>query len=109
MTKNRNVLAQIIKSWAQEHDLNYQINDPAPGDQGVANTAVYLSWVLKENDQVLDLVSLLNKLEELLEHRRTYRGPDGMICSKCKTFYQFAEPNQTDGSLICYSCRQRPF
>lgn len=31
---------------------------------------------------------------------------DGCVCKKCKQFYQYAEPNQEDGTLICYSCRQ---
>lgn len=30
---------------------------------------------------------------------------DGCDCVKCKEFYPFAEPNQEDGTLICYSCR----
>lgn len=107
MSKDRNVLAQIIKAWAQEHDINYQINDPAPGDQGVSNTSAYLSWAIKEHGHALNLLSLLDKLEAFVEQKRTYRGPDGMFCCQCRTFYQFAEPNQIDGSLICYSCRHR--
>lgn len=30
---------------------------------------------------------------------------DGCNCKKCKEFYPYAEPNQDDGTLICYSCR----
>jgi len=30
---------------------------------------------------------------------------DGCTCKKCKEFYQYAEPNQEDGTLICYGCR----
>ena len=30
---------------------------------------------------------------------------DGCTCKKCKEFYQYAEPNQDDGTLICYGCR----
>jgi hypothetical protein len=32
-------------------------------------------------------------------------GIDGMVCSRCKDFYPYAEPNQPDGTLICYRCR----
>lgn len=32
-------------------------------------------------------------------------GRDGCDCIKCKEFYPFAEPNQEDGTLICFSCR----
>lgn len=30
---------------------------------------------------------------------------DGCDCKKCKEFYPYAEPNQDDGTLICYQCR----
>jgi len=30
---------------------------------------------------------------------------DGEICIGCKQFYDYAEPNQPDGTMICYSCR----
>jgi hypothetical protein len=30
---------------------------------------------------------------------------DGMRCSKCNDWYPMAEPNQDDGTLICYLCR----
>ena len=34
-------------------------------------------------------------------------GLDGFPCKKCSTFYPQALPNQKDGSLICWSCRNR--
>ena len=33
----------------------------------------------------------------------------GCKCARCKEFIQYAEPNQPDGTLICYSCRQNPW
>jgi formylmethanofuran dehydrogenase subunit E len=30
---------------------------------------------------------------------------DGCDCKKCKEFYPYAEPNQEDGTLVCYKCR----
>lgn len=35
--------------------------------------------------------------------------PKGMHCcrSDCRSFNEYAEPNQPDGKFICYSCRQR--
>ena len=32
---------------------------------------------------------------------------DGCSCIKCEEFYPFGEPNQSDGTLICWSCRNR--
>ena len=34
---------------------------------------------------------------------------DGMACKLCKEFYPYAQGNQEDGTLICYSCRQNPY
>jgi hypothetical protein len=31
----------------------------------------------------------------------------GMPCDICKDFYEYAIPNQIDGSLICWSCKNR--
>lgn len=31
---------------------------------------------------------------------------DGMSCTVCQEFYPMAEPNQENGSLICYACRR---
>ena len=36
-------------------------------------------------------------------------GVDGMECLRCKEFFSMAEPNQLDGSFICYSCRLDPW
>lgn len=33
------------------------------------------------------------------------KDSDGCTCKKCKEYYQYAEPNQDDGTLICYGCR----
>jgi len=34
---------------------------------------------------------------------------DGMKCCNCEEFYSMAEPNQDDGTLICWSCRKNPY
>ena len=34
---------------------------------------------------------------------------DGMSCKKCQDFFAYAEANQEDGSLICFSCRSNPW
>lgn len=34
---------------------------------------------------------------------------DGLPCKKCHEFFSYAESNQEDGTLICYSCRQNPY
>lgn len=34
---------------------------------------------------------------------------DGCFCCRCREFYYQAEPNQLDGTLICWSCRDDPY
>lgn len=33
------------------------------------------------------------------------KNKDGCSCRKCKEFFPYAEPNQEDGTLVCWSCR----
>lgn len=33
---------------------------------------------------------------------------DGCACKQCKEFYHMAEPNQKDGTMICWQCRNYP-
>lgn len=33
----------------------------------------------------------------------------GYFCASCKTWAAHSEPNQQDGSFICFSCREYPF
>ena len=37
------------------------------------------------------------------------RQSEGMCCKKCRELYSYAESNQEDGTLICFSCRQNPY
>ena len=34
---------------------------------------------------------------------------NGLNCKRCNEYYQYAEGNQADGTLICYTCRQRGY
>lgn len=36
--------------------------------------------------------------------KKTYEN--GCYCTQCGELFPYAEPNQADGSLICYSCRR---
>lgn len=38
-----------------------------------------------------------------------YSKIDGMPCIRCKEFFNMAEPNQADGTLLCWSCTKYPF
>lgn len=109
MSRERNVLAQILKSWAQEHTTNYIIASPESGDEGVSATSGFFTWLIQAGETNIDLVSLLDRLELYVLNVKHKKFPDGMYCCKCRLFYQYAEPNQPDGTLVCYSCRSNPY
>lgn len=106
MSRNRKLLSQLIKTWAQDHNHAYQIASVDSTDEGISKTGSYLSWVVKEGHSNLNLITLLDALELFMINKRIANDPDGMTCSKCGTFYDFAEPNQDDEeTLICFTCR----
>lgn len=105
ISKDRTLLAEVIKTWAQDHTTGYIIADPTPGDKGVNNTAAFFSWLVRETDANIDLADLLDKLEAYVGNIRRRKGVDGMFCCQCGRFYDFAEANRDDGSMICFSCR----
>lgn len=109
MSRERNVLSQILKSWAQEHTTGFIIADPKSGDEGVRDTGAFFSWLIKEQDVNIDLITLLDRLEMYVLNVKNKKFPDGMFCRKCQNFYKFAEPNRPDGTLLCYSCRNSPY
>lgn len=109
VTRERRLLEQIIKSWAQDHTEAFTIADFSNTDEAMDNTSGYLTWVVREGHCNLDLTALADRIELFMQNRRKRSFADGMRCQKCKTFYEYAEPNQEDGSMICYSCRSNPF
>lgn len=109
VTRERRLLEQLIKQWAQDHTKDYEVADYSAGERAMDNTSGFFTWLIQEGKTTIDLAALADRIESWLELRRKRRHPDGMVCQKCKTFYEFAEPNQTDGSMICYSCRNNPY
>lgn len=108
-TRERRLLEQLVKSWAQDHTDQYNIADYTATETGMSNTEGHLTWVVREGHANLDLLSLVDRIEVFLINRRQSKQLDGMYCQKCHSFVEFAEPNQDDGSMICYSCRSNPY
>lgn len=44
--------------------------------------------------------NLISKISSIL---------DGLFCRHCHEFYDMAAPNQSDGTLVCWSCRRDPY
>lgn len=66
---------------------------PANGTNYIS-AQMYFPWYMPP--QLPEETSVPKKLSD---------GRDGLDCKKCTDFYQFAEPNQEDGTLICFKCR----
>lgn len=109
MSKDRAILERLLKNWAQDHNPNFVIASPEPGDEGVSQTGSFLAGVILHEGSGIDLVGLLDRLELYVDRIRGKVGLDGMFCRKCQAFYKYAEANQTDGTLLCYSCRNNPY
>jgi hypothetical protein len=108
MSRDRRQLEQLIKSWAQSHTSTHIIADPASSDEGITNTSGFFTWIVQNKSINIDLLSLVDRLELFILNRNR-RKFDGMFCKKCNNFYEFADANQKDGSLVCYSCRSNPY
>ncbi len=109
ISKERRLLEQIIKQWAQNHTVDYAIADYDNSEKAMETTQSHLTWLIANNKCMIDLMSLVDTVDVFIENSRKRRYSDGMICNKCKEFYMFAGPNQEDGTLICYSCRSSPY
>jgi hypothetical protein len=63
----------------------------------------YVSKRLHIDKRFLD-ETIVHIDESMIAH--VHARLDGMKCSKCGEFCQFAGPNQPNHTLICWSCRQ---
>ncbi|CAB4196757.1 hypothetical protein UFOVP1290_277 [uncultured Caudovirales phage] len=75
---------------------------PSNGQQST-NGQQSLPWVTIVPLFPVQVVSLnLNGVKKL---NKSSDDRDGCDCKKCGDFCKYAEPNQSDGTLICYKCR----
>lgn len=61
--------------------------------------------VESDRDALDEMVREMDAAIEEIMAKRKKKEKDGEDCVKCGTFYPQAEPNQPNGTLICYSCR----
>jgi len=109
MTRQRQLLEKLIKGWAQDHATGFIIADPNSTTEAMHNTSGFFTWVIREGHANIDLNNLVNRLEMLLESQNKNKSIDGMFCISCGNFYKYAEANQEDGSMVCYTCRINPY
>ena len=85
--------------------LGWLLDQPVPPEAAARNSGGTSS----ENDYVPN--QALYKHGKTVERSlpvavKIVNGLDGFPCRKCTNFYPYALPNQTDGTLVCWSCRQ---
>lgn len=67
----------------------FKLDERAAEKLGVKKQFIDSQVTYIENSQIAAIKSIL----------------DGMNCTKCEEFFDMAEPNQTDGTMICFVCR----
>ena len=110
MPSDREQLAQIIKYWAQNHDLGYTISPAGEtGDESVNKTSGHLSWLIRETDNNIDLLTLLEHLDLFVKRiRNEKKQAVGCYCANCGDFLPFMELNENE-AIMCYSCKNNPY
>lgn len=79
-------------------------NSGASNQQSFGWVSVPNTWTITVNPTIYNPATYpVNPPETPPEPPK--KKSEGCACKKCKEFYNFAEPNQDDGTLICWSCR----
>lgn len=59
--------------------------------------------------RTLEVFDKIEPIKFTVSLSKTISQIDGLNCKKCNEYYQYSTSNQPDGTLICYSCRQRRY
>lgn len=103
------VIGYRVNHWSsfKEYLLGWsKVNDIA---SATATTIADLNNLIKDYDSytyrwwVNDGVKIVKIVSDLSP---ASLKSDGHICNGCKDWFPMSEPNQSDGSLICWSCRE---
>lgn len=95
-TKKPSAGTGLILGWKkdEEHPVEAAArNGPSAENDYVPNQALYVYGKSVYRSQVVAI--------------QIHAGVDGFPCHKCLTFYPYAVPNRSDGTLLCYSCRTK--
>ncbi len=82
--------------------LGWMANEPRPNDaRDRSQTSLENNYVPNQRQYVYGK-TVKRTLPVAI---RIVNGLDGFPCRKCTNFFPYALPNQNDGTLICWSCR----
>lgn len=83
---------QIGEKTATEMKIKFGKNNVHPN----AENFQFISWI--KSKQLTLVEDIGNKISSSI-------AKDGCVCSWCANYFPMAIPNQSDGTLKCYSCR----
>lgn len=61
------------------------------------------------DSQYLDCKGITLMEDRMYTLKSIEKGSDGIFCANCQQFFYMAEPNQTDGTFVCFQCRTNPW
>ena len=82
----------------QQQQIVWNAGQYAPQGQWI--TVNVPNWVVQTTAPV---ANVLDFTEDFVIETKKFS--DGCTCKKCREFFPYAEPNQKDGTLVCYGCR----
>lgn len=83
----------------------------ASGSQFLASTELHVDTFATALTDPFTNGFWINKTSLALKEkmRQAHLSSAGLSCKGCQNFYPYAEANQPDGTLTCWSCKQYPF
>lgn len=101
------IVGTLIATYEEGYLFGWRLNEKAPVSRPRIGSILNPDFTYIP-DQALYTQGVHIKTGFVVHSKVPEPGePDGMACKKCRNFYHYAEPNQDDGTLVCYSCRQR--
>lgn len=76
------------------------------GGGGGGGNGGYITWTVTTGNGGWTIMNPPIPIEAKPEAKKK-SNKDGCDCKKCKEKYEWAEPNQEDGSFVCWECRNR--
>jgi hypothetical protein len=109
LSRERNIAINLVKAWAQEHSQDWTIADISDNcDKSLEMTGDNLMKILNQERTLhLDLVKLVSRIENIMTNKLFLERVDGCTCIKCNAFVDYASPNQSNDTFICFGCRTK--
>lgn len=111
-TKNKNKLLKVMPNKVSTLPTSVvnSNNSNNSGTGGGANNATNAGGTGVNNSNWMTVQMYFPwyvppTMPQEIKSQPTTDGRDGLDCRVCKEFYQYAESNQDDGTLICFKCR----